>query len=60
MGPDEFHESYPGASEPGIDNNAYTNVMVAWELRRTIEALQLLPLAHRRDVWNDLRSAIVN
>ena len=43
MGPDEFHEGYPGASEPGIDNNAYTNVMAVWVLRRAIESLDLLP-----------------
>ena len=30
MGPDEFHEKYPGAAEGGLRNNAYTNVMVAW------------------------------
>ncbi|MFZ2526445.1 MAG: glycosyl hydrolase family 65 protein [Rhodococcus sp. (in: high G+C Gram-positive bacteria)] len=30
MGPDEFHERYPGTDEPGVRNNAYTNVMVAW------------------------------
>jgi trehalose/maltose hydrolase-like predicted phosphorylase len=30
MGPDEFHEKYPGAQEGGLRNNAYTNVMVAW------------------------------
>ena len=30
MGPDEFHEKYPGADEGGLRNNAYTNVMVAW------------------------------
>jgi trehalose/maltose hydrolase-like predicted phosphorylase len=30
MGPDEFHEKYPGAREGGLRNNAYTNVMVAW------------------------------
>ena len=30
MGPDEFHEKYPGAEEGGLRNNAYTNVMVAW------------------------------
>jgi trehalose/maltose hydrolase-like predicted phosphorylase len=27
MGPDEFHEKYPGAEEGGLHNNAYTNVM---------------------------------
>jgi trehalose/maltose hydrolase-like predicted phosphorylase len=30
MGPDEFHEQYPGAQQGGLANNAYTNVMVAW------------------------------
>ena len=30
MGPDEFHEKYPDATEGGLRNNAYTNVMVAW------------------------------
>ena len=25
MGPDEFHEKYPGAEEGGLRNNAYTN-----------------------------------
>ena len=30
MGPDEFHEKYPGAQRGGLRNNAYTNVMVAW------------------------------
>jgi trehalose/maltose hydrolase-like predicted phosphorylase len=30
MGPDEFHEKYPGAPQGGLRNNAYTNIMVAW------------------------------
>ena len=33
MGPDEFHEQYPGATEGGLRNNAYTNVMAAWICR---------------------------
>jgi len=39
MGPDEFHDAYPWRDRPGLDNNAYTNVMVAWLLRRALEAL---------------------
>lgn len=54
MGPDEFHEGYPGAEAPGINNNAYTNVMVAWALCRTLDTLRLLPLEHHRNVWEDL------
>ena len=30
VGPDEFHTSYPDRLDPGIDNNAYTNVMAVW------------------------------
>ncbi|MFF0575431.1 glycoside hydrolase family 65 protein [Streptosporangium saharense] len=37
MGPDEYHDGYPGRAEPGLDNNAYTNVMTAWLMRRVLE-----------------------
>ena len=43
MGPDEFHSGYPDQDEEGIDNNAYTNVMAVWVLRRALDALSLLP-----------------
>lgn len=52
MGPDEFHDAYPDADEPGIDNNAYTNIMVVWLLCRTLEAVELLP-ADRRETLQD-------
>src|SRR5689334_7132588 len=48
MGPDEFHEKYPGAQEGGLRNNAYTNVMVAWLCGLAGEVLSLLP-ASRAD-----------
>ncbi|MBV9001473.1 MAG: glycoside hydrolase family 65 protein, partial [Solirubrobacterales bacterium] len=48
MGPDEFHEKYPGAREEGLHNNAYTNVMVAWLCGLACEVLSLLP-ASRAD-----------
>jgi trehalose/maltose hydrolase-like predicted phosphorylase len=43
MGPDEFHEKYPGADEGGLRNNAYTNVMVAWSCEIAAKVLELLP-----------------
>jgi trehalose/maltose hydrolase-like predicted phosphorylase len=43
MGPDEFHEKYPGAEEGGLRNNAYTNVLVAWLCEIAREVLSLLP-----------------
>jgi trehalose/maltose hydrolase-like predicted phosphorylase len=45
MGPDEFHEKYPGATEGGLRNNAYTNVMVAWLCDVAGRVLGLLPRA---------------
>ncbi|MDQ0768600.1 HAD superfamily hydrolase (TIGR01509 family) [Pseudarthrobacter defluvii] len=30
VGPDEYHTGYPGRDKPGLDDNAYTNVMAAW------------------------------
>jgi trehalose/maltose hydrolase-like predicted phosphorylase len=43
MGPDEFHEKYPGAPEGGLRNNAYTNIMVAWLCDIAGQLLTLLP-----------------
>jgi len=40
MGPDEFHEQYPDAAEGGLNNNAYTNLMVAWAFRKAGIILQ--------------------
>ena len=42
MGPDEFHDGYPGQPGSGIRNNAYTNIMLAWTLRRTAALLKEL------------------
>lgn len=39
MGPDEYHDKYPGAEKPGLNNNAYTNIMAVWVL---IHALRIL------------------
>ena len=43
MGPDEFHEKYPNAEKGGIDDNAYTNIMTAWIMHKTIETYEYLP-----------------
>jgi len=47
MGPDEFHEKYPGATDGGLRNNAYTNVMVAWICETAKTVLDLLPASRR-------------
>ena len=42
VGPDEFHTNYPDRDEPGLNNNAYTNIMAAWVLRCAGQILQLI------------------
>ncbi len=54
MGPDEYHEAYPGSDEPGLDNNAYTNVMATWTLIRALEVLELVPDIRRQRLWEKL------
>ena len=75
MGPDEFHTAYPGAdpaTEGGLNNNAYTNVMVSWLLSRAFDVLDVLPSDRRRrlcerldlkeeefDRWRDISCNLV-
>ncbi len=47
IGPDEYHDAYPGAGEPGLANNAYTNVMAVWVLCRALELFADLPAQRR-------------
>ncbi|CAM5650753.1 glycoside hydrolase family 65 protein [Streptomyces viridifaciens] len=48
LGPDEYHDAYPWAARPGLDDNAYTNVLASWVLARAQDALEVLP-GYRRD-----------
>ncbi|WP_189310623.1 glycoside hydrolase family 65 protein [Streptomyces brasiliensis] len=50
VGPDEYHDAYPGATEPGLDDNAYTNVTAAWVLCRALDLLRVLPQPRRREL----------
>jgi len=67
MGPDEYHDAYPDSDAPGLNNNAYTNVMAAWVLREALTILDILPEDRRvelrevlqlddqeLDVWRDI------
>ena len=54
MGPDEFHEHYPDRHEPGVDNNAYTNLMAVWCLCRAAEVLQTLPPVFAHEITDRL------
>jgi trehalose/maltose hydrolase-like predicted phosphorylase len=54
MGPDEYHEGYPDAEDPGLDNNAYTNVLAVWCLIRAFDALAILPRSRQRQLREKL------
>jgi trehalose/maltose hydrolase-like predicted phosphorylase len=55
VGPDEYHDAYPGSERPGIDNNAYTNAMAAWILWRAEDVLRALPAQRREELSHTLR-----
>ncbi|MFO8055286.1 MAG: beta-phosphoglucomutase family hydrolase [Bacteroidales bacterium] len=68
MGPDEFHEKYPGAKEGGIHDNAYTNVMVSWLMNKMIRLYNKFDPEELKDIkektgindeeihkWEDIR-----
>lgn len=46
VGPDEFHTQYPNSDELGLSNNAYTNYLASWSIRKALEVL--VPLASSR------------
>ncbi|MEV0412810.1 glycosyl hydrolase family 65 protein [Streptomyces sp. NPDC050448] len=54
LGPDEYHDAYPGAALPGIDDNAYTNATAAWVLARGLELIDGLPASRREELLGSL------
>ncbi len=55
MGPDEFHEKYPGSRQGGLKDNAYTNLMVAWMLARLSELLNKLDSEKKSQLLDRLK-----
>ncbi|MFJ8113349.1 glycoside hydrolase family 65 protein [Streptomyces sp. NPDC096132] len=55
VGPDEYHDAYPGAARPGLDDNAYTNVTAAWVLGRALDLLRRLPAWRREELRDRVR-----
>jgi len=54
MGPDEYHDGYPDTEKPGLNNNAYTNVMTVYVLRTALKAIEALPPRRRKDLLEAL------
>lgn len=50
VGPDEFHTRYLEREEAGLDNNAYTNVLVVWCLLTAQQTLAVLSPTQRADL----------
>jgi trehalose/maltose hydrolase-like predicted phosphorylase len=55
MGPDEFHEKYPDSQEPGLRDNAYTNVMIVWTLLKAKQVLDILPKNEKRRLLRKIK-----
>lgn len=54
MGPDEFHESYPGSQEAGLENNAYSNLMAVWTFNQAFLILDILPEDEKETLLKNL------
>ena len=50
MGPDEFHEKYKDAKEGGLKDNTYTNLMVAWCMKKAFRLLEKMSPESRKIV----------
>ena len=59
MGPNEFHDKYPGAKEGGLTNSAYTNMTLVWfleelgRLKLELSADQLTSLMKKTGFTHD-------
>ncbi|UKA74100.1 HAD-IA family hydrolase [Arthrobacter sp. FW306-07-I] len=54
VGPDEYHTGYPGRDKPGLDDNAYTNVMAAWVCAQAAGILSFLHGSERAGLMERL------
>jgi|AntRauTorcE11898_2_1112593.scaffolds.fasta_scaffold00411_11 beta-phosphoglucomutase family hydrolase len=55
MGPDEFHEKYPGREEGGLRDNAYTNIMTVWSFRKAFALLEAIDKDKKRRLLQRLQ-----
>ncbi|MHA7240405.1 beta-phosphoglucomutase family hydrolase [Arthrobacter sp. TMS1-12-1] len=55
VGPDEYHDGYPGHAGQGVDDNAYTNVMASWVCSRPAKIMDAVRGRDGRDLRRRLR-----
>lgn len=55
IGPDEYHDAYTHSQTPGINNNAYTNIMAVFVLNKAIELKNILPFIQFNELCEKLQ-----
>jgi len=55
IGPDEYHDAYPDVQTPGVNNNAYTNIMAVFVLNKAIELQKILSPIHYIELCEKLQ-----
>jgi len=55
MGPDEFHEKFPGISNHGFIDNAYTNVMAVWTFLKAKKIFSMLDTKTTKKLFKKLK-----
>lgn len=58
MGPDEFHEQYPEATEGGLRDNAYINIMTAWAFKKAEHILEIIGRESSQRVFEKLGMSV--
>ncbi|MFD2515463.1 glycoside hydrolase family 65 protein [Pontibacter locisalis] len=52
VGPDEYHTEYPGSTSPGLNNNAYTNVMAVWVIQCALQVIETIDQSRTEELMN--------
>ncbi|MFC1809823.1 glycoside hydrolase family 65 protein, partial [Candidatus Omnitrophota bacterium] len=55
MGPDEFHEKLPGKKQGGLEDNAYSNMLISWTLTNAQKAYDILSAAAKKRLLKKLK-----
>lgn len=54
VGPDEYHTEYPDSDQPGLNNNAYTNVMAVWVIQAALKLMNILDGSRVEELFQKL------
>lgn len=51
MGPDEYHTKYPDSEGLGLNNNAYTNFMAVWVIKRALDLIEMFDERQKKPLF---------